>query len=76
MIREDWSKRIQANQMISKASRDWCEGLVNEVVNDLESRTCENCDRNNSCEMQDVLLARVTSVYFLKDFGCNRWVAK
>ena len=50
--------------------------LIDRIYDDFQSRTCENCSHNNSCEMQYVLRQGVTNPSFLKDFGCNKFVRK
>ena len=74
MTREDWSRRIQANQRIDNSSRSWCEGLVDEVLMDFESRTCENCKHLSRIPSSGrATRCKVLTLAIEKNFGCNKW---
>lgn len=49
---------------------------IDKIYEDVESRLCENCIHDNTCEMQEVLRKGVTNTKFLKTFGCNSFERK
>ena len=49
---------------------------VDKIYDDFESRRCESCKHNNTCEMQQVLRDGVVNPSFLRDFGCNKYEEK
>ena len=59
------------------------EGLIHDIYNDFESRTCESCKwyieeytkRDNHCG-KDGMWDLVEMLRCTKDFGCNKWRAK
>lgn len=85
MTREEISKRIQSNQRVDSSTRAWCESLINDVVSDFESRTCENCSHYyqpelttniNKCKLGFVSMfcgGAIRDGEVDSDFGCNRW---
>lgn len=76
MDREDISRKIQSNQVASKSTREWIERLVDDVVNDFESRTCEGCLFYLSCPILIEFSTDQKIHCFKHGWSCNMWEQK
>lgn len=56
-------------------SNDFVRQLLNEVYDDFDSRTCDNCKWHTDIE-KSYRYCDVVGVGTSNDFGCNKWEAK
>ena len=75
MTREELSKKIQSNQIVSDSSRDWMENLVSSIFNDFETANCKNCKwlKDEVCVNADSLKC---ADYPDVEMMCNEWEKK
>lgn len=72
--------RGEALAKVPLREKNWgivAQGVINEIYDDFESRTCKNCKQyinyHKLCR-QDVSIFGES--FLNKDFGCNKWEKK
>ena len=50
--------------------------FIDEIYNDIESRTCENCRWYQIMDSTNLKICKLYDIHGIKDFGCNKWVVK
>lgn len=72
--------REEAKQLNQILDFDGMDELLDEIYDDFESRTCENCKHWNANTKHKLVGSCSASENFrggcLKNFGCNKWEAK
>ena len=73
MTREEANQKLWATRNINTLSKVECDNILNEVYEDFENRTCNNCKAKN-CSIKRVLmeLEEINPDYF----SCNDWEQK
>ncbi len=76
MNREEAINKIDELWDIEVLSDSNANDVIDEIYDDLESRTCENCKYKMKVENPRGYCKLISNNIPFKDYGCNKWVVK